>query len=135
MMNLENAGVNVQEHKVLGSLVIIDSVRGYHLGDVYAVCKLIQTLHQRAIKEQRNGVLCFGDVGSFFMLNKVYQLIDYELTIPKKVDLDMRIFCCYYRRSFEQFDTAACRRRGAPQKKLGPPANKRPRVVVVCLRP
>jgi hypothetical protein len=46
--------------------------------------------------------VCFGDVGSFFMLDKTQELADYESTIPKKLQNKLRAFCCYHKENFDE---------------------------------
>src|SRR5262245_21952534 len=64
--NLEKAGIDVQKHISDGSLVIIDSMRGFHGPDVNGVLMLVTSLAERAQKDGKSGVLCFGDPGTFF---------------------------------------------------------------------
>lgn len=97
---LENHGVDASKYIKDGSLIIIDSVKGYHSPDVYGVIKLVKSLQQRAEKEGKNGITDFADTGSFFMLDRIKQLMDYELSVPKKMDLKFRAFCCYHQGDF-----------------------------------
>jgi hypothetical protein len=97
---LEYNGVDASKYIKDGSLIIIDSVRGYHMPDVYGVIKLVKSLQMRAEKEGKNGITDFADTGSFFMLEKVKQLLEYETSVPKKMDLKFRAFCCYHQEDF-----------------------------------
>jgi KaiC/GvpD/RAD55 family RecA-like ATPase len=97
---LEYNGVDASKYIKDGSLVIIDSVKGYHMPDVYGVIKLVKSLQMRAEKEGRNGITDFADTGSFFMLEKIRQLLEYEMSVPKKMDLKFRAFCCYHQQDF-----------------------------------
>jgi len=101
--NLESAGVNIQKHMQDGSLMVIDSMRGYHMSDVYGVVKLVETLQVRGQSEGKSGVLCFADIGTFFLLDKIQKLVDYELTVPKKLDMKVKAFCCYHKGNFDFF--------------------------------
>jgi len=99
--NLEGVGVDVRKHISVGALRIIDAMKAYHLSDVYGLLKLLESLQARADKEGKSGLLCFGDVGTFFLLNKARELTDYESTIPKKVQLKTKGFCCYHKKNFD----------------------------------
>jgi KaiC/GvpD/RAD55 family RecA-like ATPase len=99
--NLTSAGVDVRKHLSEGSLMIIDSMRAYR-PDVMGLVKLVESLHTRGQKNGKSGVVCFGDVGSFFLLDKTRELTDYETTIPKKLHYKLRAFCCYHKENFDE---------------------------------
>jgi hypothetical protein len=98
--NLSDGGVDVDKHMEEGSLFIIDSVHGYHMPDVYGVLKLVKSLQQRAEREGKSGIIDFADVGSFFLLERTRLLVEYELSVPKKMDLKFKAFCCYHKKDF-----------------------------------
>lgn len=108
--NLESKGIDVSRRIGEGSLWIIDSVRGYHLPDVYGLLKLARSLEARAEKEGKSGVVVFADMGSFFLLNKRKELVDYELSVPERLNTKLKAFCCYHS---GDFNTLA-----KPQKKM-----------------
>ncbi len=99
--NLTNAGVDTRRHMLDGSLIIIDAMRAYHTADVYGLMKLLESLHYRGQKDGKSGVLCFGDVGTFFLLHKTQELADYESSIPNIVQMKLRAFCCYHKANFD----------------------------------
>ena len=102
--NLEGSGVNARKHTLDGSLMVIDAMRAYHTVDVNGLLKLIESLQSRGQKDGKNGVVCFGDLGTFFLLHKTQELADYESTIPKKVQMRSRAFCCYHKANFDALD-------------------------------
>ena len=93
-----------------GSLWVIDSVKGYHMPDVYGLLKLARSLEARAEKEEKSGIAEFADMGSFFLLNKRKELVDYELSVSGRLNTKLKAFCCYHS---EDFNTLA-----KPQKKM-----------------
>lgn len=97
---LENKGVDASKYIDDGSLVIIDSAKGYNPADVQGVMKFIKSLLTRAEKEGKNGITNFSDLGSFFLFEKVKELLEYEQSIPKKMDIQLRGFCCYHQANF-----------------------------------
>jgi hypothetical protein len=99
---LENHGVDASKYIDDGSLILLDSVKAYHIPDVYGVMKLIRSLQIRGAKAGKNGITAFADMGSFFILDKVEQLIEYELSVPKMMDLNLRAFCCYHKHDFDR---------------------------------
>ena len=92
--------INVQKHESNGSLVIIDSVQGYQRSNYYGVLRLIQLLAVRAQKDSKNGIFSIADMGSFFLFGREKELINYELSIPKTIDLRLKAFCCYHKNDF-----------------------------------
>lgn len=82
--------INVQKYESNGSLVIIDSVKGYQRANFYGVLMLIQLLAIRAQKDSKSGISSIADMGSFFLLGREKELVNYELSIPKRVDIRLK---------------------------------------------
>lgn len=85
---------------LMASLVIIDSVQGYQAANFYGVLRLIELLAVRAQKESKSGVFSIADMGSFFLFGREKELVNYELSIPKNMDITLRAFCCYPKNDF-----------------------------------
>ena len=92
--------INVQKHESNGSLVIIDSVQGYQRANFYGVLRLIELLAIRAQKDSKSGIVSMSDMGSFFLFSRENELINYELSIPKTIDIRVKAFCCYHKNDF-----------------------------------
>lgn len=92
--------INIQKHESNGSLVIIDSVQGYQKANFYGVLRLIQLLAIRAQKDSKSGIFSIADMGSFFLFGREKELLDYELSIPKTIDIRLKAFCCYHKNDF-----------------------------------
>jgi MEDS: MEthanogen/methylotroph, DcmR Sensory domain len=92
--------INVQEHESNGSLVIIDSVHGYQMANFYGVLRLIHLLAIRAEKDSKRGIFALADMGSFFLYGREKELVNYELSIPKTIDIRLKAFCCYHKNDF-----------------------------------
>jgi hypothetical protein len=97
---LSDYDLDVQYHESNGSLVIMDSVQGYQIGDTYGLLRLIQLLAIRAQKHAKNGIFSISDMGSFFLFNREKELINYELSIPKNIEIPVKAFCCYHKNDF-----------------------------------
>jgi hypothetical protein len=91
--------INVQKHESNGSLVVIDSVQGYQRSNYYGILRLIQLLAIRAQKDFKNGIFSIAD-WSFFLFGREKELINYELSIPKTIDVRLKAFCCYRKNDF-----------------------------------
>jgi hypothetical protein len=99
--NIASKGVNVDKYEKAGSLKIIDAVKGYQSGDVYGVAKLAKSMVKHALSGNKTGVTEFGDVGSFFLLERTVELMNYEMSLPQKFDLQLKAFCCYHVNDFD----------------------------------
>jgi hypothetical protein len=64
------------------------------------VLRLIQLLAIRAQKDSKSGIFSIADRGSFFLFGREKELVNYELSIPKRVDIKLKAFCCYYKKDF-----------------------------------
>jgi hypothetical protein len=42
-----------------------------------------------------------SDMGSFFLYIREKELINYELSIPKNIEIPIKAFCCYHKSDFE----------------------------------
>lgn len=92
--------INVRKHESNGSLIIIDSVQGYQVANFYGVLKLIELLAVRAQKESKSGIFSIADMGSFFLFGREKEMVNYELSIPKNMDITLKAFCCYHKNDF-----------------------------------
>src|ERR671916_1291778 len=91
---------NVQGLIDSGSLVIADSFHSF-FPDSNGMKKLIDSLSERASKEERPGVTAIVDVGFFFLFggdSKAVNLISYEASLaPKTQDGNVKgISCCHW---------------------------------------
>jgi hypothetical protein len=92
--------VDVKKYESHGSLVIIDSVQAYQVVTFYGVLRLIQLLANRAQKDGKDGIFSLADMGSFFLFDREKELVNYEVSIPKTVDIRLKGFCCYHKNDF-----------------------------------
>ena len=120
--NLRGYGVDVEKHEKDGSLVIIDAVKGYQSDkDHLDAIKLCKSLVARGEKEGKAGVCSFGDMGSFFMYDRIPGMLRYEQSITPKPKIKLKAFCTYHAQDYanltkEQKSTVA----GSHYRKLLP---------------
>jgi hypothetical protein len=100
--NLMDYGIDAEKYGRDGSLVIVDSVKGYQQGDMNGVLKLAKSLARRAEKEGKRGMCVFGDPGSFFMFDRLAELLHYELSLPQSFDVKIKGFCSYHAADFDR---------------------------------
>jgi hypothetical protein len=103
--NLRDVNLDVAKCEEDGSLVIIDSVRGYFGSEVDVLC-LVKILSKRAQNQSRNGCSVIADMGSFYMIRMVNELMKYEASMPLKFDtyekslIKCKAFCTYHQKDF-----------------------------------
>lgn len=90
--NLTNNGVDIDKHKKEGSIVIVESKKAYYSLTDEFVGLMIMTkmLLRRANKIGKAGVTIFSDMGVFFDLNRVHDLIKYETELLSSI-CDMKV--------------------------------------------
>jgi hypothetical protein len=76
-------------------LIIMDSIKGYFGAGNHMV------FVNKLVDSAENGVLVIADGGSFFHLNKKDKLIEHELSMPSKFDVNMKRFCVFHKQDFD----------------------------------
>ncbi len=99
---LSKSGVNVSEYEKEKELVIIDSLKEYFGSQPDILFK--RNLAKYAKQTGKNGLSIIGDIGGAYTHKSKYDdLVDYELSLPTKFDIDMRGFCLYHQKDFNKF--------------------------------
>jgi hypothetical protein len=83
-----------------GNLIILDAVKGYQI-DVSGVLNFAKRLLMRAAKNGKAGVFNISDMGSFFLADRIPILVEYELSLRKKMDIELKAVCSYHKGDFE----------------------------------
>jgi predicted nucleotide-binding protein (sugar kinase/HSP70/actin superfamily) len=96
---LRSKGISVDEERKEGNLVIVDAVRAYQI-DTYGAMNLAKSLIMRGASEKKTGVFNISDMGSFFLTERTEDLVQYEQSLPKKMDLEFVAICAYHKDNF-----------------------------------
>src|SRR5688500_9739230 len=96
---LGSKGISVDNEMKDGNLIIVDAVKAYQI-DTYGAMKLAKSLVMRAASEGKAGVFNLSDMGSFFLAERTEKLIEYEQSLPKKLDLKFIAMCSYHKGDF-----------------------------------
>ena len=101
---LGRQGLDVAKYEQEGSLVLYDSVKGYQTSQgVYSIMALINMLFERVEKLGKSGMFGMADMGSFFVFQRIEQLLSYELSLPSTWDkMKLRSFCMYHEGDFSR---------------------------------
>jgi hypothetical protein len=107
-LGLKNTGLDVQKYRLEGSLIIVESKKGYFslTNKLVDLTIMIKMLLQRPNKISRSGLTIFSDMGLLFQDNRIDDLIKHETGLflslsSLKYCNRMKIFCCYDLKDFE----------------------------------
>ena len=96
---------DIRKHEKEGSLVIVDSKKAYFGSKTVDIKVFVGMLIEHAKHSKKTGVCVIADMGAFFYLNKIQDLIKHETTLPPKFDLKLKAFCCYHASDFSGYLT------------------------------
>jgi hypothetical protein len=80
--------------KYKDSLIVMDSIKGHFGADDHMA--FVNKLVNRA----ENGVLVIADAGPFFHLHKKDKLVEHELSMPCRFDVNLKRFCVFHKQDF-----------------------------------
>ena len=96
-----NDGIsNISKYEKEESLMIADALEEY-LGD-QPLIYLKKSLASYA-EMGKNGISVLADLGAYSHRSKHYDLVNYELSLPTKYDVQMKGFCLYHQKDFDKF--------------------------------
>jgi hypothetical protein len=100
--SLKNTGLDVERYKLQGSLVIVESKKGYFslTNELVDIMIMIKMLLQHSNKLGKSGLTVFSDMGLFFHQNRIDDLIKRETRLFCSSSFSichnkMKVFCCY----------------------------------------
>ena len=92
--------IDMQKLQADGSLVILDSIRGFFEPDVDNFFSFLMILKQRAETTNKNGLTVIVDMGAFYHLRRIGEMITYEKSIPTNSDTGSSLLCSYHAKDF-----------------------------------
>jgi hypothetical protein len=98
---LSKSGINVSKCEKENELVIIDSMQEYFAAQPDMLFK--RNLVNHAKQNGKRGLSIIGDIGSYTHRSQYNDLVDYELSLPIKFDVDVKGFCLYHQKDFDKF--------------------------------
>jgi hypothetical protein len=98
---LSKNGVNVSKYEKEKEVVIIDSLQEYFGAQPDMLFK--RNLVNFAKQNGKRGLSIIGDIGAYTHKSQYKNLVDYELSLPIKFDVDMKGFCMYHQGDFNKF--------------------------------
>lgn len=104
---LRDVDLDVARYEENGSLVILDSVRGY-FGSDSDILSQIKISSKRAQNQGWSGCCVIADMGMFYLIKDEQRLLKCEVSMPLRFDTDYdsikcKIYCCYHQKDFNRF--------------------------------
>lgn len=98
------AGIDTEKYENEGKLLIVDSEIAYQTTTRQSSPYNIHDLVAASIKEintnHGKGVTLLTDLGTFILNNRIPDLVSYEASLPRMLDLKVKAFCCYHKDDF-----------------------------------
>ncbi len=99
-----HAAIDVSKYEEEETLLITDALKEYSKAiegeeNDWSFKKMMV---KQAKKQGKNGLSFIGDLGAFQYKGKIKELVDYELSLPTKFDIDLNGFCLYNEKDFER---------------------------------
>jgi MEDS: MEthanogen/methylotroph, DcmR Sensory domain len=98
-------GIDTAKYENHGALIILDSETAYQpsaeqTGRYNIVMILTSLLINQAQERNKKGITLLTDLGTFFLTKRIAELISYEVSVPSRIDSNVRSFCCYHKDDF-----------------------------------
>jgi hypothetical protein len=93
LLAADNDNENMMK-KYEDSLIVMDSIKAHFGADDH------MTFVNKLVNRAENGVLVIADAGPFFHLNKKEKLVEHELSMPSRFDMNLKRFCVFHKQDF-----------------------------------
>lgn len=90
---------DLERYEREGSLIIIDSVKGFFDFDHPSYVK---NLLKQAESLGKSGISVIADAGAFYHYSKLEELVKHELSMPSKFDINLKRFCVFHKQDFDR---------------------------------
>ncbi|HEX5892185.1 MAG TPA: hypothetical protein VFY41_04920 [Nitrososphaeraceae archaeon] len=94
---------DLERYEREGSLIIIDSVKGFFDFDHPSYVK---SLLKQAESLGKSGISVIADAGAFYHYSKIEELVKHELSMPSKFDINLKRFCVFHKQDFDRLTEA-----------------------------
>jgi hypothetical protein len=102
-----NKRINMDEIEIEDedkSLMIIDSLVMYggQQKDAESIWSSNKEIVNYANELGKKGVSIIGDIGSFLFENRIEELLNYELCLPRQFEINLKGICLYHQKDFDR---------------------------------
>jgi hypothetical protein len=102
ILSEDSVNIDVRKHEKEQSLLIMNSLRGY-FGSKDGLMPFVKQTVEYAKNSDRSSVSVLGDMGIFFYYKKQDDLIEWEMKLPSKFDMQLKGFCLYHTHDLKRF--------------------------------
>jgi hypothetical protein len=96
-------GDEEEEQRKENSLLIVDSLRKYgSQKNAESIWNAIEELVKSARGLGKSGVSNMGDMGSFLFEKRIEELVNYELHLPRRFEINLKGICMYHHKDFDR---------------------------------
>jgi hypothetical protein len=100
---LRELDIDVAKHEQDNTLVIMDAITTMFNPTTDDFRDYLMGLENRARATGKSGICIIADMGSFYHLGKLDEMISYEVAIPpKRQDVKSSLLCVYHSKDFER---------------------------------
>ena len=93
----------IEEEDEEKSLLIIDSLRKYSgQKNVESILNDNEEMVKYANGLGKKGVSIIGDMGSFLFEKRIEELVNYELRLPRRFEINLKGICLYHHKDFDR---------------------------------
>jgi hypothetical protein len=84
-------------------LIIVDSLKNYTKREQKESDRSFkESMINHAKKMGKNGFSILGDMGGFYFNGRTQDLVEYELSLPRIYNIDLKGFCLYHKDDFNR---------------------------------
>src|SRR3954451_15005566 len=94
---------DIEKLEIEKSLIIVNSLKKYTKSEqIESDRSFKERMVNHAKKIGKNGFSILGDMGAFYFNGRIQDLVEYELSLPRKYDIDLKGFCLYHKDDFNR---------------------------------
>ncbi len=102
---LKELDINVEHYEKEGLLIIMDAIDAIFNPTTREFIAYLAGLESRARSKGRKGVCVIADMGPFYHMRKIDQLVEYETSIPPtQPNVKSSLLCVYHAKDFDRLD-------------------------------
>jgi DcmR-like sensory protein len=99
---LQEFEIDVKRYEAEQSLLIMDAINTMFNPSTTDFLGYLSGLESRARAKKKNGICVIADMGVFYHMRKIDDLVKYEASIPSKTELKSNLLCVYHKRDFDR---------------------------------
>lgn len=99
---LQELEIDVKRHEQEQTLIIADAVSTMFNPSAQDFIGYLKGLEKRLHIKKKEGICIIADMGAFYHMRKISELLEYETSIPSKTDLKSTLLCIYHEHDFER---------------------------------